>query len=50
MGLWVAIVAPVVVLWLLLLFAPASSRLAIGERVAVGIVGTAIIVPMIWFR
>jgi hypothetical protein len=39
-----------VVLWLLLLFVPASSRLAFGERVAGGIVATAVIVPIMWFR
>jgi hypothetical protein len=39
-----------VIFWLLLLFAPASSRLALGERIVVGTVATAVIVPMMWFR
>jgi hypothetical protein len=47
---WILIPAPVVIFWLLLLFAPASSRLALGERIVVGTVATAVIVPMMRFR
>jgi hypothetical protein len=50
LDVWVIIVAPMVVLWLLLLFDPARSGLALGERVGAGMVAIAVWVPLMWFR
>jgi hypothetical protein len=50
MDVWFLIVVPVVLLWLLLLLAPASSRLALGERVGGGAVFAAVYVPLMWLR
>jgi hypothetical protein len=47
---WLGIVVPVVAFWLLLLFAPASSRLALGERIGGGVLFAAFFVPLMWFR
>jgi hypothetical protein len=48
--LWLAIAAPVVVFWLLLLFAPASSQFSVGERVGLGTFFAAFCGGFIWLR
>lgn len=50
LDVWFCIVAPVVVFWLLLLFAPASSRFAAGERIGLGAFFAAFFVPLMWIR
>jgi hypothetical protein len=47
---WLYIVLPQVVFWLLLLFAPASSWLGWGERIGLGASVTAVLVPLMLVR
>jgi hypothetical protein len=47
---WLYIVVPQVVFWLLLLFAPASSWLGWAERIGLGASVTAVLVPLMLVR
>jgi hypothetical protein len=44
------VVLPVVVFWLLLFFAPASSQLDLGEQIGAGMLVTALFVPLVAMR
>jgi hypothetical protein len=44
------VVVPVVALWVLLLFAPASADLAIAERLGFGALVTLFYAPLMWLR
>jgi hypothetical protein len=47
---WLVVVLPVVVFWLLLLFAPASSQLGLTKQIGAGMLVTALFVPTMAMR
>ena len=44
------VVLPVAVFWLLILFAPASSKLGVGEQIGAGMLFTGLVVPVMAIR
>ena len=47
---YLVVVLPVVVFWLLLLFAPASDHLGLGEQIGAAMLVTAFFVPLMAMR